>query len=528
MLATPPPDPTNLMLARWSPFLVSAALTAGATAQMSGQYFINKQLPLTTVTFPSFADATAALAAQGVGGPCEFLVYDDGGVYDESNPFATNNGTYGNNDAVLVMTSWTGASASNRVTFRAAAGERPILDATGRAMGVFWGGADYVTLEGLEIRGAIFDGITLYAEAQHGVAQDPIIDSCRIHDCQGTAITIYGNSSQPANTLVQNCTMWSCQQSGGGAFSTTGRFGYISTRRTNGTRIVHNTFYVDSISNNSNYCVLGSRCSGITEVPFAEVSNNIFVKLVSSNTPLFRFYVPTGSATPVPPICDSNCFFDVSGGDFALYGDLAATTAATLADWQTAGYDLTSIAADPVLRDVTTADFHLTASSPCISASTVAGGPTEDFEGQARTAMLDIGADEYSGATYSLVGTGCAGSGLAPTLDLWSWPFLGNQNFAIGFEATDPGAIVGLFGSIGVSPTPLPIGAGCNAYLDPATLVALSATQASTDGRGSFVFPVPNNPAFVGFNIGYQGLALDATAPLGFTVTNGIDATFDF
>jgi hypothetical protein len=130
--------------------------------------------------------------------------------------------------------------------------------------------------------------------------------------------------------------------------------------------------------------------------------------------------------------------------------------------------------------------------------------------------------------TYTLIGSGCAGSGLAPKLDLWSWPFLGNQNFAIGFEDTPPSSIVGLFGSLGVAPTPLSLGAGCNAYLAPASLVALAATTGSSAGSGSFVFPVPNNPAFVGFNIGYQGLALDAGAPLGFTVTNGIDTTFDF
>lgn len=396
-------------------------------------------------------------------------------------------------------------------------------------MGVFWGGADYVTLQGLEIRNPIYDGISLYAEAQHGVASDPIIDGCRIHHCNGPAITIYGNTPQPANTLVQNCQMWSCQQTGGGAFGTTGRFGYISTRRTNGTRIVHNTFYVDTLTNNVNYCVLGSRCSSATEVPFAEVSNNIFVKLVSSTAPLFRFYTPTGSSFPVPPLCDSNCFFDVSGGPFALYGDLAGTTAATLADWQLAGNDLNSLSADPQLRDVVARDFHLTALSPCIAASTVAAGVAEDFDGQARSAAIDIGADEYSAGYYTLVGTGCTGTGATtPKLDLWSWPFLGNPSLAIGFEDTPPGSIVGLFGSLGVSPVPLPIGAGCNAYLDPGSFVALAATTTSAAGSTAIVFPVPNSPVFVGFNIGYQGLVLDAGAALGFTVTNGIDATFDF
>lgn len=505
------------------------ALTCTATAQMSGTFLINPLLPLGPSTFPTFADATAALATLGVSGPCDFLVYDDGGDYTESSTFVTTN-QYLNNDAVLVMTSWTGASASNRITFRAAPGERPVLDATGQSMGVFWGGADFVTLKGLEIRNPTFDGISMYAEASHGVASDPIIDTCRIHHCNGPAITVYGNSAQPANTLVQNCTMWSCQQTGGGPFGTTGRFGYISSRRSNGTRIVHNTFYVDTLSNNSgDYCVIGARCSSSAEVPFAEISNNIFIKLVSPAAPMFLFNTPAGSSSPLPTICDSNCFFDVSGGIFAKYDASGGLTANTLADWQLLGRDGQSLALDPQLRDVANGDFHLNLSSPCISASTLATGVATDFDGQLRGAVNDIGADEASNADYTLVGMGCMGTGgTTPKLDLWSWPFLGNQNFAVGFEDTPPNSIVGLFGSLGMSTVPLPIGAGCNAYLQPSSLVALSVSTSNLAGATSVILPLPNNPTFIGINIGYQGLVLDAGAALGFTVTNGIDTTFDF
>lgn len=505
------------------------ALACSATAQLSGVYVINPVLPPSAVSFPSFGAAVAELTAQGVSGPCEFLVFDDAGPYTEANAFMSGNGLFGNNDAVLAMTSWTGASTANRITFRAAEGERPVLDATGLSMGIFWGGADYVTVQGLEIRNATFDGISLYAEAQHGIANDPIIDSCHIHNCNGTAITIYGNSAQPANTLVQNCTMWSCQLTGGGAFSTTGRFGYISTRRTNGTRIVNNTFYVDTLTNTSGYCVIGSRCSSAAEVPYAEISNNIFVKLVSSSVPIFRFYTPTGSTSPLPTVCESNCFFDVSGGDFALHGDLAGTTAATLGDWQLLGVDTGSISGDPLFANVATNDFHLTATSPCLVASTLSAGVLLDADGQTRFTPTSIGADEFSNATYSLVGMGCAGTGnLTPNLDLWSWPYLGNPALPIGIDNTPPSSLVVLFGSLGVSATPLPIGSGCNAYLDLPSFVSLAATLTDVGGISSFVFPVPSGAAFAGFNIGYQGLVLDAGAPLGFTVTNGIDAVFDF
>ena len=128
-----------------------------------------------------------------------------------------------------------------------------------------------------------------------------------------------------------------------------------------------------------------------------------------------------------------------------------------------------------------------------------------------------------------MLGTGCAGTGgTTPKLDLWSWPFLGNQDFTVGFEDVPPSSIVVLFGSLGVSPVALPIGAGCDAYLDPISAVALTATTSSPAGAASIVLPLPNNPAFIGFNIGYQGLVLDAGAALGFTVTNGIDTIFDF
>ena len=508
----------------------TAVLLAGALpAQLSGTYFINATLPLTPLSFPSFADATAALAAQGVSGPVDFLIFDDGGPFDEASPFATNNGTYGTNDAVLVMTSWTGASPTNRITFRAAPGERPVLDATGRAMGVFWGGADYVTLEGLEIANASFDGISLYAESQHGVANDPIIDSCRIHDCNGTAITIYGNSSQPANTLVQNCTMWRCQLTGGGAFSTTGRFGYIATRRTNGTRIVHNTFYVDTLTDNSSYCVLGARPSSVSEVPYAEVSNNVFVKLAGPMAPLFRFQSVAGSSFPTPAVCDSNCFLDGSGGSFAIYGN-PLVTAATLTDWQIgATLDLNSLAADPLLRDPANADFHLTASSPCIGGSTVAAGVAVDFDGQARTSPADIGADEFSAADFTSVGAGCPGTGgIAPELLLYGWPFLGNPDFAVGLEQMPGNTLAVVFAAIGTSAVPIPIGGGCEVLIDPGTALGIAALPAGPAGTGSVVLPLPSNATLVGFNIAYQGVVLDAGAALGLTTTNAIDIVLDF
>lgn len=513
-----------------------AVSTAPLLAQLAGVYTVNPTLPTAGINYTSLADATAALAAQTVVAPVTFYLFDDAGPYTEASTFtaASAGGTYGvpvnaTPTAVLVMGSWNGTSATNRVTFEPAPGEHVVFDATGRSCGVFWGGADFVTLRGIEIANAAYDGVSLYAEASHGIAQDPIIDGCRIHDIGGPAVTIYGNTPQPTNTLVQNCVMWHCQTVGGGPFSTTGRFGYVTTRRSNGTRVVHNTFYVDTLFNSGGYAVLGAYPSSTTEVPYAEVSNNIVVKLAGSMGSVFRINPPAGSAFPVPVVCDSNCFFDQSGGTFALYGN-PLVTAPLLVDWQTGALrDLASLAQDPQLRDPAHGEIHLLAASPCRGASTVAAGVAFDIDGQARSGASDLGADQYSAADYAVRGTGCPGTGgVLPVQALYGWPFLGNPTLGIGVERMPPNGVTALFGSLGASPVAIPLGAGCDIWLDPATTVGLNAAVAGPGGSASFVFAVPNSAAYVGFDIAYQSVVLDAGAPLGITLTNAVDVVFAF
>jgi hypothetical protein len=507
--------------------LVCAALAASLPAQLAGTYTINPTVPTGGSNFASLLDATTALAAQGVVAPVTMLLYDDAGPFTETTTFTTANVVYTPSTAVLVMTSWTGTSATNRVTFKAAPGELPVFDATGRAMGVFWGGADFVTLQGVEIKNAINDAISLYAEATHGVANDPIIDGCRLHDCGATGVTVYGNSSLPVNTLIQNCTFWRLQTTNAGGFNTTARFGHICTRRSTNTRVVHNTFVAD-VGAGSMFCILGSNTSAVAETPFAEVSNNVFVKTTGATTSIFRFQTIAGSTAPVPPVCESNCFFDTSGGALARYGAAGATIAQTLLDWQTnALRDLASVQGDPLFRAPLAADYHLTAGSPCSGASTVAAGVAADADGQPRTTAIDIGADELTAATAAVVGTGCAGTAsLTPALRA-NEPFLGNAEFALFTSQMQPSALTVLFGSVGLGPV-IPIGGGCSAYLDLGTLTSLGVALASPVGTSSVVFPLPANPVFIGFHIGYQSLVLDAGAPLGFTLSNAIDAGFAF
>ncbi|MCA8977869.1 MAG: right-handed parallel beta-helix repeat-containing protein [Planctomycetes bacterium] len=507
-----------------------ALFTAPLAAQLSGTYTVNPAWPVFPGNYTSLAAAVTDLMTNGVAGAVTFELYDDAGPFNESHPFVSSNGTWNPSTAALTLGQWPGASSANRVTFRPAAGEAPVIDATGRSMGVFWNGADFVTLEGLEIRNAIYDAISLYSEAQHGVANDPIIRRCRIHDCGSCGITVYGNSSYPLNTLIENNFLWSLQTSNGGAFSTTARFGYVTTRRSTNTRVVHNTFWVDT-GTGSYFAAIGAYMSSLNDAPFAEVSNNVIVKLTASARPIFHLLTPTGALQITPTVCDSNCFFDASSGPFAHYGDGGTTIANTLLDWQTTELrDLASLAADPLLADPANHDFHLDPLSPCIGASTLAAGSTDDIDGQPRTTALDIGADEFSAATIVAVGAGCPGTGaLVPSMSWLEWPYLGNQDFAVLVRDMPPGQAMLPVASFGASSTPFVIGAGCEVWLDLGSLVVIPVLPtAGPAGTASLVVPFPANAAFVGVDYGFQALVFDPGATLGFTMTNALDVELGF
>jgi hypothetical protein len=148
-----------------------------------------------------------------------------------------------------------------------------------------------------------------------------------------------------------------------------------------------------------------------------------------------------------------------------------------------------------------------------------------------RTAELglgDLGADQWSAANWTLVGPGCAAPGGAAPQLATNWPFLGNPQYTLSFRGAPAFGVCGLFASVGTSPVPLPIGGGCDVRLDPASLTNLAAVVADAGGTASVVFALPANAAFVGLQFGYQGLALDASAPLGLTLTNALRVTFDF
>lgn len=514
---------------RLVPLVSLGLLVSPLCAQLIGNYSINPAWPPVASNFDSFASACAALASQGVVGPVTFEVYDDAGPFTESSPI-TPTGLWAPDNAVVVFSSWNGTSSTNRVTFRPAPGEAPVIEAAGKAIGIYWGGADYVTVEGLEIRNAIFDAISLYSDATLGVPFDPIIRKCRIHDCGGVGVSVYGNSSFPVNTLIENNFFWGLLTSGTGSFNTTGRFAYVTSRRSTNTRVVHNTFFVNT-GQGSTFAVIGAYPAGTTEIPFGEVSNNVVYKTAAAGKPILRIQSPTGATNLVPTICESNCFFDSTTSPFAQWGVNAATTSNTLIDWQTTCVrDLTSLAQNPNLRSTTTFDLHLAANSPCLGASTVSAGTLDDIDGQLRTTGIDLGADEFSAASIASVGNGCPGTGsLSPVIWSNGWPYLGNPNWPLLARNLPANAPMFTFVSFGTTTTPFPVGSGCNVWLPLTYLTALPVVAvAGQAGTTSILFDWPAVAAYAGLNYGFQAMVIDNGAPLGITLSNALDVVLNF
>ena len=506
--------------------LPALVLAGSATAQLAGVYTINPMWPAMPSNYPSLAAATADLLAQGVVGPVWFDVYDDAGPYTEV--FAMTNGIYTPGTAGLQFDQWTGVSSINRVTFQAAAGESPVLDATGVGVGVDWNGADYVTLKGFEIKNATNDAITMYTGAPTTQVFDAVIDGCRIHHCGAAGVCVYGNTPNPTNTLIQNCFFWHLQTTNLGSFNQLARFGYISTRRAVNTRVIGNTFYVDS-GVGALFCVLGSYTSSAAEVTFGEISGNVILKVAgTAGSPIFLFNTLSGATWPVPQVMDANCYWDLTGGPFALYGVSYGTAAASLSAWQSAtALDATSINQDPALLDPLSGDLHLTAASPCLAVLAMPSNPAVDIDNQPRV-PIGIGADQFSSAMMRQVGSGCAGSNGTSALYSRQWPFLGNQGFALLSNGAPVAAVNFAVMSFGVNNTPIPFG-GCNIYLAPGSLTLFGGVVfAGPVGNVGRLLALPANGNLAGTNLTIQELFLDSGTPLGMTLTNGLEITLGF
>ena len=142
--------------------------------------------------------------------------------------------------------------------------------------------------------------------------------------------------------------------------------------------------------------------------------------------------------------------------------------------------------------------------------------------------------DPSAVATITTYGAGCAGSAGVVSLTPANSPQLG-ITFRLGAANLDPAAVFA-FMTIGFSNTmslfgPLPfnlqafgLGAGCDLWTsaDVTTLFTVAS------GSGTFDFAVPMDPTLGALALYYQCASIDAGAPGGIAVSNGVGSTIGF
>jgi trimeric autotransporter adhesin len=103
----------------------------------------------------------------------------------------------------------------------------------------------------------------------------------------------------------------------------------------------------------------------------------------------------------------NNLYCNSTGGGANLVGKIGATDYATLAAWRTAsGRDANSISADPQYVGVADLHIRVDVASPVNNAGAPIAGITSDYDGDTRSAVPDIGADETYTLTTAVVGNG--------------------------------------------------------------------------------------------------------------------------
>jgi len=86
---------------------------------------------------------------------------------------------------------------------------------------------------------------------------------------------------------------------------------------------------------------------------------------------------------------------DLTSGSGVLYLDEGTTVVTTISSVNALVNALGNFSLDPLL----TSDGHLQAGSPCIDAGVIDGAPVDDIDSETRTAIPDVGADEWFAAS---------------------------------------------------------------------------------------------------------------------------------
>lgn len=491
-------------------------LVAALPAQLNGVYAVG-----TGGNYPDIAAAVTALNSSGVNGPVTFLVMNN----DTSGPWT--------------IGAFTGQGAANPVRFETLTGPvtlsggQPLLTLNGCASVTFSGfnGTFAATPSPFVINAGTTDCVFTQCDFQATVATSGQAlfslaggSGCRFEDCS------FGGGYEAMYALAANdgTTVERCRITGGGFWtmridgtnfklvnnfiSGVSNYGIRAGVGATNLKIWHNSVASFHPTNaGSQYCTLRwySTAAG------TEVVNNIFYDDYPSAVGNNMWC--SGAARPT--LMDNNCLWS----NAASYSPVFAGAQLSFAGWQGLGFDLNSIAADPmfVAPTATPADLSLQASSPCAQAGTFLISVLTDFFQSPRTPLVSIGAHEEDGTTasYTTFGAGCAGSVGVATNTASAPPQLG-QSATITFGNLPAPSFA--FAIIGLSNTssvfgPLPVdlssfgATGCFGRVS----TDVSLFLAGSNGAASFVTSTPNQPYLIGLRYYTQALVVDAVNPLG-------------
>jgi hypothetical protein len=135
-----------------------------------------------------------------------------------------------------------------------------------------------------------------------------------------------------------------------------------------------------------------------------------------------------------------------------------------------------------------------------------------------------------SPAQFNAFGVGCLGSNGVTTLSSLQLPFLGNAAFALDVSQAAPNSSAYVFFATAPAANRLPLAGGCFLYLDFSSFAAfvnsglspVGPVATGPAGVARFPFPVPAAPQLSGLSISFQAAVLDASTPLGLTLSNGV------
>ncbi len=314
-------------------------------------------------------------------------------------------------------------TATNRLIIRAAAGQSPVLDATGNNYG-FYIRCPYVTIDKIDVKGATSYNI-VYSSANHSITSNNIVHDAPtasgigwvgctsgeayLNDCyntdngidpfNSTGINIYNNycHSNLTDGIVVSVGCSSCNVYRNICVLN----GVVGIRNLSASSV---NIYNNLVLRNTHYGIL---CQGAIDtqiynntiyrsgsdgdIAAGSTSSNITIK----NNIIYgqAYAVVVNADSQVGFVSDYNDLY-VPGGDIGLW---SLTACHTLADWKTCSSgDSNSISKNPLLAGAGTSvnpeDYKLLPLSPCQNIGTdLSTIFTDDFFEKSRNTPWDIG-----------------------------------------------------------------------------------------------------------------------------------------